>query len=259
MYTRSIRRRLIATILDVIAAFVVTMIVLYPFANTLDSPLRVNGGIWFVERCAPGVAYAAPEVLFSREGWDAIFICDKQSNSVFPSRTAVFYDETVSGSTKSFKKLAIPLNSRNEAYIPFDAIYLAFFVLAIVATLFEASRFQATPGKMIVRVYVSDAVDGEQTLVRCLARNTMKYLYGILVAAVAVATGLGFYNPFDGAFAPGEPRVTLDLSQVFNAAIGPLVIGIVWTCLLLSALLPWSKAGRGLYDRLSGCFVRQKF
>jgi RDD family len=257
MHTRSVRRRFFATVIDVVFAFLVTMIAVYPFAKTLDSPLRVTGGLWFLQRCAPGAAYTAPGVPFSIEGWNSIGICDTQSNGVFPSREAIFYAEKVNGAVKTFKTLSIPLNSKNEAYFPWFAETLFFIPLIILAALFEGGRFRATPGKMALGLFVTDSAGRTATVARCLFRNTLKYVYFAAVAAMAIATNVGLYSPFARSFVPGEPKVSLDFSQVAAAAIVPTAVGVVWLGLLASTFLPWSRAGRGLYDRLAHCVVQR--
>lgn len=255
MYDRCIIRRIIAVLIDLTLALLVTSFMLWPFAKSLDSPLRVNGGLFFVKNCGPGVAYTSPNKPFSLEGWNQISICDQLTNGIFPSRNAVFYHETVSGNVKSFKSFSIPLNSKNEASWIFAAEDVSMLLLVLLAAFFEASRLRATPGKLVVGLKVTADNFEPITFASAFMRNTIKYIYGISAFVLMLAVYLGFYSPFGDNFQIGNPIVTFN-PQSLVWLLGPMTFfGLLNLIDWVSVLLPWSKAGRGFHDRWTGSYV----
>jgi uncharacterized RDD family membrane protein YckC len=255
MYDRCIIRRIIAVLVDLTLALLVTSFMLLPFAKSLDSPVRINGGLFFVKNCNPGIAYTSPNKPFSLEGWNQISICDQLTNGVFPSRNAVFYQETISGSVTSFKSVSIPLNSKNEASWVFPAENVSMLLLVLLAAFFESSRLRATPGKLIVGLKVNADNFEQISFGRAFIRNTIKYIYGIFGFALALAVYLGLYNPFGDFFQFGNPIVTFKPQNILWV-VGPMAFfGILNLIDWVSVLLPWSKAGRGFHDRWTGGYV----
>jgi uncharacterized RDD family membrane protein YckC len=255
MYDRYIIRRIIAVLIDLTLALLFTSFLLFPFAKSLDSPIRINDGLFFLKSCNPGTAYTSPNKSFSLEGWNQIFICDQLTNGLFPSRNAVFYQETVSGSVKNFKSVSIPLNSKNEAIWAFPAEYVSMLLLVLLAAIFESSRLRATPGKLVVGLKVN-ADDFEQiTFASAMIRNAIKYIYVIFAFVLMLAVYLRIYSPFGNFFQIGNPIVTFDPQSLFWF-VGPMtVVGILNLIDWGSVLLPWSKAGRGFHDRWTGSYV----
>jgi uncharacterized RDD family membrane protein YckC len=255
MYDRCIIRRIIAVLIDLTLALMVTSFMLWPFAKSLDSPVRINEGLFFVKNCGPGIAYTSPNKPFSLEGWNQISICDQLTNGIFPSRNAIFYHETISGNVKSFKSFSVPLNSKNEAIWVFPAEDLSMLLLVLLAAAFEASRLRATPGKLAVGLRVTADDFAPISFASALGRNAIKYIYGIAAFALVLAVYLGVYKPFGDNFQIGNPIVTFD-SQSLLWLLGPTTFfGFLNLIDWASVLLPWSKAGRGFHDRWTGSYV----
>ena len=255
MHDRYIFRRIIAVLIDLTLALLVTSFVLLPIAKSLDSPIRINEGLFFLKSCNPGIAYTSPNKPFSLEGWNQIFVCDQLTNGVFPSRNAVFYQETVSGNVKSFKSISIPLNSKNEAIWTFPAEYVSMLLLVLLAAFFESSRFRATPGKLVVGLKIKADNFEQIAFASAFMRNTIKYLYGIFEFFLLLAVYLRIYSPLGETFQIGNPIVTFN-SQGLFWLIGPMAFfGILNLIDWVSVLLPWSRAGRGFHDRWTGSYV----
>jgi uncharacterized RDD family membrane protein YckC len=255
MYDRSLIRRILATLVDGTLALLVTSILVWPMAKSLDSPMRIDSGLFFMKSCNSGVAFTSPNVPFSLEGWDQIYICDQITNGIFPSRTANFYQETVSGKLKNFKTFAIPLNSKNEASWIFPADMLAVVILVFGAAAFEASKLRATPGKLLLGLEVTDERAGEITFLKTVLRNAIKYLYGVFMFLFTLSIYFKIYDPFSSSFKFGDPKVTFTMAAIGAAFILPIVFSILNLIDWLSILFPWHKAGRPLHDRFSKSYV----
>jgi uncharacterized RDD family membrane protein YckC len=255
MYDRCLIRRIIAVVIDSILAILVASFILWPFAKSLDSPVRVNDGLFYVQSCNSGTAYTSPNKPFSLQGWNQIFICDQLTNGVFPSRDAVFYQETNWGSVTTTKSVSVPLNSKNEATLAFPAENVGMLLLVLLAAFFEASRLRATPGKLVVGLKVNADNFERITFASALLRNSIKYVLAIFAFVFLLAIYLGIYSSFGNFFQIGNPIVTFD-PQSFLWYIGPIAIfGILNLIDWISVLLPWSKAGRGFHDRWTGSYV----
>lgn len=255
MYDRCIIRRLIAVFIDLTLITLVTNFLLWPFAKSLDSPIRVNDGIYTVKSCSLGTAYTSPNKPFSLEGWDQIFICDQLSDGIFPSRDAVFYQARKTGSVTTTKSVGVPLNSKNEATLAYPAENVSFLLFVLVAACFEASWLRATPGKLVVGLKVNANNFEQITFASALLRNTIKYILAIYAFAFLLAIYLGIYTPFGNFFQIGNPIVTFD-PQSFFWFIGPIAFFALLNLIdWVSVLIPWSKAGRGFHDRWTGSYV----
>lgn len=60
---------------------------------------------------------------------------------------------------------------------------IGFVISAIYTALFESSKYQATPGKMVLGIQVSNMYGDRITFVRALIRHFGKYLSGLLFCA----------------------------------------------------------------------------
>jgi uncharacterized RDD family membrane protein YckC len=71
-------------------------------------------------------------------------------------------------------------------YTPF-AVGIVLAVFLLYSALFESSSWQATPGKRIVRVYVTDLNGRPITLARALLRNAAKVVSGLVFVGYFIA------------------------------------------------------------------------
>ncbi len=255
MYDRYIIRRTIAVLIDTTLVVLITGLVLLPFAKSLDSLIRIENGLFFSQSCNSGIAYSSPNKPFSLEGWNVMFICDKLTNGIFPSRNAVFYQETVSGSVTTSKSVSVPLNSKNEAIRIFPAENLSMLLLVLLAALFESSRLGATPGKFVVGLKVYADNFEKVTFTSALIRNSIKYIAVIFTFFLVLVVYFRISSQLNEAFEIGNPIVTLNLQNLFWLLGLMTFFSILNLIDWVSVLLPWSKAGRGFHDRWTGSYV----
>lgn len=254
MYDRYIIRRTIAVLIDTTLALLITGLVLLPFAKSLDSPMRIEDGLFFSQSCNSGIAYTSPNKPFSLEGWNKIFICDKLADGIFPSRNAVFYQETVSGNVTTFKSVSVPLNSKNEAIWVFPAENMSMMLLVLLAALFKSSQLGATPGKLVVGLKVYADNFEKITFASAFIRNSIKYIAGTFGFFLVLVLYLRICSQLN-AFEIGNPIVTFNPQNLFWFLGLMTFFSILNLIDWVSVLLPWSKAGRGFHDRWTGSYV----
>jgi uncharacterized RDD family membrane protein YckC len=257
MYERFLLRRLFATLLDLTFATLLTSLLIWPLAYSLDSPFRVSNGLFFKESCKETEAYTSKNVPFSKEGWDRISVCDRLTDGLFPSRTAEFYKKTVNGVTTTSKSVLIPLNSKNEARAVFDVDQLSIIVLVLLVAVLESSHFQTSPGKRLFKLKVVTASGERIRFSAALMRNFLKYSFGVFIFAVALVAYFALNNQSLSVFQIENPIVKLDGQTLAAIMFYPMIFGLINFVDWVSFLLPWSKAGRALHDRWADSYVRK--
>ena len=87
-----------------------------------------------------------------------------------------------------FEKLFPPVTSLTNLPQPSPAVLLFFALLfCLYYTLFEASPWQATPGKRILKIYVTDLGGRRISFGRALLRNLARQLSGIFLVGYVMA------------------------------------------------------------------------
>jgi uncharacterized RDD family membrane protein YckC len=260
-WTRSFRRRVIAFLIDLFLASIVAAALLFPFAGSLDSKFRAGIGFHW-QACGPGKAYNKDGTELLMTGWQAVHVCDLRQDFVFPRRTATFIRSTTtkSGTITSTRTeyVGFDVDSANRVVTPIDISALQWLVFILIAAGFEASRFSATPGKMILGLAVESSSGGRANWVQALIRNSLKFLVLVFNGLLAIPLLAGWYQ-FDIASTIQQDN-TVVLPKEILAAYTPIfvifaIIAVAQAVLVFSILFPWSSKGRALYDRIAGTRV----
>jgi uncharacterized RDD family membrane protein YckC len=258
-HVRSLRRRIVAFLVDSTLLAVIFSMLIYPFANDLDGSLRLTSSLFNYTRCNDGTAFNAKGDAFSTEGWQRTLVCDTITNWAFPSRSATFVRQRQSGKTKVTEYVNFQLDSRNRVTAAWPVDSLILFLFPVVSALFEASKLRATPGKRLMNFEVH-SVEGEQlTIVRAMLRNSAKYLALLVFGLTGIASALYMPHFLNSSVFMTDNRVVLPEVVQSGWAYGSLIVALIISLANLiiwaSILVPWRAAGRALYDRWAGSVV----
>jgi len=259
-YTRSLRRRLAAVLIDVVLMAGVCLALTYPIANSLDSPVQSGLGIFNLTSCGGGTVFNSNGQPLSTEGWQTVTICDQKVDFFFPYRTAIFFRKTPSATPglSYTEQMTFPLDGQNRVFLPVSLTYWIWllFVAAVIA--FE-HLWGKTPGKALLGLRVEAEQGALPTLKQSIVRNVTKYLIVVLSSLLFIAIQ---FTVMDQMF---KGAITADNKVVMPSVVYGLIkwttplsilLSIVSLVLILSICIPWGRAGRALYDRFAGTFVR---
>jgi uncharacterized RDD family membrane protein YckC len=257
-YTRSLRRRFVATLIDFLCMAAFAFAILAPIA--LYSGKTIISGVSFFHfnTCTRGTAINFDGKPLSTEGWQGLIICDYVSDFVFKRRTASFVrqSETVSttGTKMTIKEfVTLDIDKENKVTRPIDITTWSWLFFIGLLAFFE-HRFQATPGKKLMSLEVFDLSDQAPSLGKALSRNILKLLPIVLLLILpSLLANFGWAIDPLSTITPDNkvllPKAVWDywwISIAFTLAASLLSLVMVF-----SILLPWSRAGRGLYDRVA--------
>jgi uncharacterized RDD family membrane protein YckC len=198
------------------------------------------------------------------EGWQSVEICDLVSDFVFHRRTAEFLHQSQSvsstGTRTTFSEsVTLDIDQDNKVSRPLDMS--GWYWLVFIGLLaFLEHRYRATPGKKIMRLQVVNLAGDAPSMLQALARNALKFLPAvvfIVVPTLLTVLGLGtFLDPAN--YVTPDHRVTFP-EWFWDFLWLPIALavlaGIASFTIVMSVVSPWSKAGRGIYDRLAGTQV----
>jgi uncharacterized RDD family membrane protein YckC len=258
-HTRSLRRRFFALIVDFVVISALFTPILYPFANSLNSPLRLTSNLFFISRCAEGEVFTRSGTAIAKGNWDAIVVCNATTNGLFPSRSATFIKQTVSGKAKFTQQLNFQIDSANRLASPIVVDTLIFLFLLVLATAFESSKLGATPGKLLLGLKVTTKDGNQPKLHQALVRNTLKFLLFTVLGVSGIATSIYLPIYIDSNFISDDGSMkllseVLDTPQYLLFGVG-ILIGVANLIIWFSIVIPWRNAGYGLYDRWAGTKV----
>lgn len=261
-YTRSLRRRFGAFVIDLLFMTVFGLVMTYPFANSLDSRFRGGFGIVHYNSCADGQAYNVDGTPLSMEGWQRVVICDQLIDFFFPARTATFVRQsdqtTASGMVYTYTEtVSLNLDGQNKVVVPIDLS--SWLCLLFVAVSIASENLKGrTPGKYILGLAVENAQGGLPSLKQSCIRNLIKHAF-IVISSIAMIwiSHFGQDVLLPNMIAP-DNKVVMPISG--SAFLGwgltlSLTCAVVFGGIWLSILIPWRKAGRAIYDRLAGTYV----
>jgi len=251
-YTRSFWRRIGAVLFDLSIAHVFIALLFGWWMLSLDSPIRLTGSIVYLRICQD----AKPKSDGALAQWDNVKICNTTSDFLFPNKEMTLQKITKSGIVTYTRDERFYLDSAGKLAAIIRIDFFVFLVWWFGASFYEASRWQATPGKRVFGLEVESGELGRASFLQSMARNGLKLsfmlafmlgeflvdLHSHSIWLQAVATH-GNYNP-----ALLEPWGIL--RQVVY-----LAIGIANAILVGSVFWPWKAMGRGLYDRIAGTKV----
>jgi uncharacterized RDD family membrane protein YckC len=261
-HTRSLWRRLLAILIDITLIGLVSSLLIYPLANTLESPWRVSSGLFNANRCNNGSVFDSGGRPISWTGWDRAIVCDMLVNGLFPSRTAIFVKSHKDGAVTTTQTVKFPISENNRFEAPLDSSVPIYLLLPLLLAVFEASAWMATPGKKILGLRVASANGEWPTMKQTLARNYAK-LFFVLLFLPLLPSYFQSASERTKAFekAVFTPELTVrPASEVMASVLGvPFVVWIAVAAgniiLILTIFFPWRSAGRALYDRVAGTLV----
>ena len=258
-HTRNLKRRLLAAVIDFVLVSLFFTLLMLPFATSPDSTIRLSEGMIHSTNCAAGDAYNTDGALLSKEGWDEVTVCEVISNGFFPKRTATFHKKLVEGAWTYEKSVSLPIDSRNRITAAYYLDGLVWLLFLTLAALFEASRKQATPGKLLLGLKVVSRTGQGAGIVRALARNILKYpimAAGVISGAITMALPVS-HSPMN--FVDASNRVHFPDDMFGMAFMGNMVLlaglSILQLAMFLTLVFPQRTTGRALYDWWAGTMV----
>jgi uncharacterized RDD family membrane protein YckC len=240
------------------------LIILGPIAHFSGRTIISGISFFHYSSCAGGTALDRDGTPLSMSGWQRLVICDTVLDFVFHRRTANFLRQSqsisASGTKTTFNEtVTLDLDKTNKVSAPVDLSGLMWMVFILSLAFFE-HRFLATPGKRLFRLEVVNTAGNQPNFTQTLARNILKFLPMVLfVVLPSILALLGFGISLDPALnITPDHRVVFPqwFWSYFKVFVGLGVFAALLSLIIiLSVILPWSKAGRGMYDRLAGTLV----
>ena len=262
-YTRSLLRRFFAYVIDAVVAGIFTGLAIMLLGGATGDQFRVSNGFLTFKVCEPGQNILGPDgVPLSTSGFNSIQVCTTTSDFVLKDRTATFAKEssgadstdTTTYSWSYNEGVTFPVDDQNRAVRPIYLDLAFWLVLILGAAAFEASRLQATPGKLLlglgVRAESGEHPTGKAALIRNALKNSWA-LYGVFQFYLQLKL-----LDYETLFQNGKVVIPPDLSeQVQVSFLVGLAITVFMIAIVFGLFFPWRKAGRALYDRIAGTYV----
>jgi uncharacterized RDD family membrane protein YckC len=260
VHTRSLRRRFGAFIIDSILMAALAFAVLGPIAHYSGRTILSGISFFHYTSCASGTALDRDGTPLSTAGWQNLVICDSFSDFIFHRRTANFLRQSQSVSSSGTKTtynetVTLDIDNNNRVTAPIDLSAVSWLIFISLLAFLE-HRYLATPGKRIFRLEVINTAGDAPTFKQAIVRNALKFLPVVLLVVLpGLLAFVGFGTSLDPAL-----NITPDHRVVFpqwfwsnfKFFIGMgLFAAFISLIIVLSIFLPWSKAGRGIYDRLA--------
>jgi uncharacterized RDD family membrane protein YckC len=115
--------------------------------------------------------------------------------------------------------------------------------------IFESSQKQATPGKLLLSLKVTDANNQRISFGRSTLRHLLKAAF--LFPAILVLVMGGLYIPI-GSGTPGQNIKTLAILLALTILLSPVLFFIFY------GMSGWTRKKRAFHDIGSGCYIARK-
>lgn len=262
-YTRSLLRRFFAYVVDAVLAGICTGLAIMILGWASGDQFRVSNGFVTFRYCEPGQNILGPDgIQLSTSGFTKIDVCATTSDFLLKDRTATFAKESSgTGGTDSTtyswsyeEMVTFPIDDQNRAVRAIYLDWVFWIVLILGAAAFEASRLNATPGKLLLSLRVRSATAQHVTPKAALIRNTLKNSWAIY-GVVQFYLQLRMLD-YETLFQNGKVIIPPNLSEQLQVSfLLGLAITVFMIAILFGLFFPWRNAGRALYDKIAGTYV----
>jgi hypothetical protein len=254
-YTRSLRRRFFAYVVDSIAAGAVSTLLVMMLTLVVGDMFRLSGGLINFTQCEDTKIVLDPDGKpASTSGLDRVQVCTNTANFFAQNRTIAITRQTSGEGWATSEFVSFPVDDQNRPVQPIYLDLVTWFVLIIGAAAFEASRLRATPGKLLFGLSVRSVSAEVSAFKATLIRNVLKnfWLFYLILQYFLSLAMLEKNNIFqDGRVQiPANLWNQLTIATLFGAAFCATMIVIV-----IGLFIPWKTAGRALYDKVADTFV----
>lgn len=258
-YTRSLRRRFAASLMDLCLILVVAWVFSLPFAGPLSSSVRGGLGIYNETQCGKMPTYKPDSTQLLLDNWSKSIVCETISDGFFVSRSLVLqqkipfvrFSQLELG---TFYSVSVEVDNRNVIAKTTNVtdMFVLFMVLFFGAM---ESVVGKTPGKWFFGLKVLSFDGNSPNLVQGLGRNTVKYLAFFVIFLISAISNV-FFGGHWILLVAGKGNV-IDADQI---PVRLMTVSLLFFFLLLLAIqssifLPWKNIGRALYDRLARTIV----
>jgi uncharacterized RDD family membrane protein YckC len=117
-------------------------------------------------------------------------------------------------------------------------------VFAIVLALLEASKWQGTLGKILMKIQVTDIAGNRISFARALKRNVFRVFFGNLWIILLVFFFHEMFKKFE-----------YDLRELVD---DPMIYFLLWVPLLIIQIVYYLISGKLIHDRFSGTVVGER-
>jgi uncharacterized RDD family membrane protein YckC len=262
-YTRSLGRRFAATLFDVFLIFAIAVLVSVPLAGPLSSYVRGGLGVYNETRCEKAPVYKSDGTQLLLDNWSKSVVCDVKSEGVFVSRTLVLqqrkalvrFDEFEIG---TYYSVTVEVDDKNIIAKIVNITDIFVLILVFLFGFIDGSLGK-TPGKWLFGLKVLSSDGTLPSIAQGIGRSAIKYMALFINLLIWATSSVLFGGHWILLLAGKGNVINADHVPGILLSVFAFFFFLVLLGIQASILLPWSKAGRAVYDRIAGTMVVRDF